>query len=88
MLPDHEAAAAGFRLVFGGVDRDVKSVAGFRITENLDNGRFMYVDDLVTNSNERSEGYGQRLFDWLQEYATREGCIALTLDSGVQRFDV
>ena len=77
----------GFRLAFVSFGRDVKSVAGFRITENLDNGRFMYVDDIVTNSDERSKGYGQQLFDWLQEYAAREGCAALTLDSGVQRFD-
>jgi GNAT superfamily N-acetyltransferase len=65
----------------------VKAVAGFRVVENLDNGRFIYVGDLVTKPQERSKGYGQRLFDWLLDCARSEGCGALTLDSGVQRFD-
>ena len=77
----------GYQLVFLREHGDVKAVAGFRATENLDNGRFMYVDDLVTNAEERSKGYGQRLFDWLLKRARSEGCDALTLDSGVQRFD-
>jgi hypothetical protein len=77
----------GFRLAYLAEGGDVKSVAGFRILENLDNSRFMYVDDLVTKSDERSKAYGQKLFDWLQEYAGSERCTALSLDSGVQRFD-
>ncbi len=65
----------------------VKAVAGFRIMENLVNGKFMYVDDLVTDSHERSRGHGQLLFDWLIDRARSSGCDQLTLDSGVQRFD-
>jgi GNAT superfamily N-acetyltransferase len=77
----------GFRLAYVKEHGDVKAVGGFRVTENLDNGRFMYVDDLVTKPDERSKGYGQRLFDWLLDYARSHGCGALSLDSGVQRFD-
>jgi GNAT superfamily N-acetyltransferase len=77
----------GFRLACVTEHDDVKAVAGFRVTENLDNGRFMYVDDLVTKPDERSRGYGQRLFAWLLDYARSHGCQALSLDSGVQRFD-
>ena len=78
---------SGYQLVFLREHGDVKAVAGFRVTENLDNGRFMYVDDLVTKSEDRSMGYGQRLFDWLVNCARAEGCGAVSLDSGVQRFD-
>lgn len=46
----------GYQLVFLREHGDVKAVAGFRITENLDNGRFIYVDDLVTKPDERFEG--------------------------------
>ena len=77
----------GFRLAYVKEHGDLKAVAGFQVTENLDNGRFMYVEDLVTKPNERSKGYGQRLFDWLIDYAGSHGCAAVTLDSGVQRFD-
>ncbi len=77
----------GFRLAYVEDAGTVKAVAGFRITENLVNGRFMYVDDLVTDSRARSRGYGQLVIDWLADHARANGCRALTLDSGVQRFD-
>ena len=67
-------------------DGEVKAVAGFRISECLAWGKFMYVDDLVSKGGERSKGYGGELFDWLAEYARGEGCEQFHLDSGVQRF--
>jgi GNAT superfamily N-acetyltransferase len=64
-----------------------KAVAGYRISESLSWGKYLYVDDLVTNSSERSKGYGKKLLDWLSEEAVRCGCKELHLDSGVQRHD-
>lgn len=66
---------------------EVKAAAGFRITEMLCCGRFLYVDDLVTDPAERSKKYGGTLFDWLADYAKSMGCDQLRLDSGVQRAD-
>ncbi len=63
------------------------AVAGFRIGVNLAWGRFLYVDDLVTLSARRSHGYGKVLLTWLTEYAVKEGCAQLHLDSGMQRID-
>lgn len=77
--------AAGYRLAYL-TDGEVKAVAGFRISECLAWGKFMYVDDLVSKGGERSKGYGGELFDWLVEYAKREDCDQFHLDSGVQRF--
>jgi GNAT superfamily N-acetyltransferase len=65
----------------------VKSVAGFRMSESLVNGKYLYIDDLVSDESERSKGYGSRLFDWVVVRAQRAGCQVLELDSGVQRFD-
>jgi GNAT superfamily N-acetyltransferase len=65
----------------------VTAVAGYRIGECLAWGKFMYVDDLVTDEASRGMGHGGMLFDWLAKEATRNGCAALHLDSGVQRFD-
>ena len=65
----------------------VKAVAGFRISECLAWGKFLYVDDLVAASSDRSKGYGGILFDWLVAYAREAGCNEFHLDSGVQRFD-
>lgn len=67
-------------------DLEVKAVAGFRISECLASGRFLYVDDLVAKPADRSKGYGGELFDWLVEYAKREKCNEFHLDSRVQRF--
>lgn len=76
---------AGYKLAYL-ADGEVKAVAGFRISECLAWGRFLYVDDLVAKSDDRSKGFGGALFDWLVEYAKREMCDQFHLDSGVQRF--
>jgi GNAT superfamily N-acetyltransferase len=67
-------------------DGEVKAVAGFRVSECLAWGKFLYVDDLVAKSGERSKGYGGALFDWLVRYAKDVDCDEFHLDSGVQRF--
>ena len=63
------------------------AVAGFRCAENLAWGRYLYVDDLVTDAAHRSRGCGELLLEWLIAEARRRDCDAVHLDSGVQRFD-
>lgn len=77
----------GYRLALIKTDSQVVAAAGFRILENLVYGKFMYVDDLITDENNRSKGYGDKLFDFLIKAAKKEGCKQLHLDSGVQRFE-
>lgn len=76
----------GYALAFLEDAGAVRSVAGFRLTESLFYGRFLYVDDLVTDEASRSRGYGEKLFDWLVGRARKQKCQAVVLDSGVQRF--
>jgi GNAT superfamily N-acetyltransferase len=78
--------AGGYRLAFLEEADSVQACAGFRISENLAWGRFLYVDDLVTASAARSTGLGAELFAWLMAKARAAGCARLELDSGVQRF--
>ncbi|HQR40516.1 MAG TPA: GNAT family N-acetyltransferase [Blastocatellia bacterium] len=68
------------------LDGEVRAVAGFRVSECLAWGRFLYVDDLVCASADRSKGYGGALFDWIVAYAREDNCDELHLDSGVHRF--
>jgi GNAT superfamily N-acetyltransferase len=77
----------GYRLVCIATAESVESVAGYRIMQNLHNGKFLYVDDLVTRASSKRNGFADRLFDWLWEQARDQGCSALVLDSGVQRFE-
>lgn len=76
---------SGYRLAYVEEAGGAVAVAGFRVAENLAWGRFLYVDDLVTLPAYRSRGHGASLLAWLREYAAREGCQQLHLDSGVHR---
>jgi GNAT superfamily N-acetyltransferase len=77
---------SGYQLAYLERDRQIEAVAGFRISQNLAWGKFLYVDDLVTRSQLHAQGCGGALFDWLVEYARTHTCEQLHLDSGVQRF--
>lgn len=81
-----QIAESPYTLAFLTADDRAVSVAGFRIWENLCNGKHLYIDDLVSDEGERSKGYGEQLFDWVVQHARQETCKRLTLDSGVQRF--
>jgi GNAT superfamily N-acetyltransferase len=76
---------SGYRLAAAAEDGKVRCVAGYRIVEFLAYGKFLYVDDLVSADDTRSEGHGKRMLDWLAGVAREEGCEFLHLDSGVQR---
>jgi GNAT superfamily N-acetyltransferase len=80
-----QSECAGYKLACL-IDGEVKAVAGFRISEGLAWGKYLYLDDLVAKSVDRSKGYGGNLFDWLIEYARAERCDEFHLNSRVQRF--
>lgn len=61
--------------------------AGYRIQHMLAHGRFLYVDDLVTDVEVRGQGIGGVLLDWLEAEARQAGCAGLQLDSGTQRLE-
>ncbi len=63
----------------------VSCVAGFKISHNLFLGKHLYVEDLVTAETARASGHGSKIFEWLVAYAKTEHCLAIDLDSGVQR---
>lgn len=77
----------GYQLAFLEYDGQICAVAGYRFLESLFSGKNLYVDDLVTRERDRSHGFGGELLDWLITEARKQGCKALELDSGVQRFD-
>jgi GNAT superfamily N-acetyltransferase len=79
-------AAENYKLAFLEDAGRVVSVAGFRLANSLAWGKFLYVDDLVSDERERSKGYGQQVIAWLIEHAKANGCDQFHLDSGVQRF--
>jgi GNAT superfamily N-acetyltransferase len=88
---DRVLRPAGYRIAgaFGAAGEQAMAVAGFRISESLAWGRYLYVDDLSTAPESRRQGLGSALLDWLTAEAQRLGCGQLHLDSGTgtERFD-
>jgi GNAT superfamily N-acetyltransferase len=73
----------GYRLVGAFEGERVVAVVGFRVLENLVDGRVLYVDDLSTLPDARRRGHAAALLDWCAEEAQRLGCDELELDSAV-----
>lgn len=77
----------GYRLAYLEDQSKIQAVAGFRRIDNLAFGGVLYVDDLVTDTDSRSKGYGTQLLIWLRAQARAEACNSVQLDTGVQRKD-
>jgi ribosomal protein S18 acetylase RimI-like enzyme len=90
MPPDYSAKmrrvfAGGGRMLVAHTQGHVCGVSVWRSTENTFSGRYLYVDDLVTDAAQRSRGVGKALLDHCERVARELGCEYLVLDSGVQR---
>jgi GNAT superfamily N-acetyltransferase len=75
----------GFNLATLMEEEQVVCVAGFRVCQNLGWGKYLYVDDLVTDKRRRSKGAGKKMLEWLIGHARSERCIEVRLDSKVTR---
>lgn len=77
----------GYRLFGLYAGDDLVSVAGLDILINMYYGRHVWVYDLVTDEDHRSEGYGRRLLEFIYDWAERKNCEKVALSSGLQRED-
>ena len=75
----------GGRMCVAVDEEAVRGVAVYRTQTNTFSGRFLYVDDLVTDDRHRSQGVGRLLFDHIESRARELGCGSIQLDSGTQR---
>ena len=75
----------GYFLATLKADDKIVTVAGFRMMETLSWGKIMFLDDLVTDKPFRSRGFGGEMMEWLLDYAKKNSCTEIHLDSGVQR---
>lgn len=65
----------------------IVAVTGFMPMITLYNGRFIWVCDLVTDSENRSKGYGEVLLNYVHAWAKENGYDMVSLSSGLQRID-
>lgn len=73
----------GYRLLVLWSGTQPIACAGYRLAENLARGRFLYVDDLVTQEDGRSRGHGRQLLHCLVATAKQAGAGALVLDAAL-----
>jgi len=76
----------GYRLFYMYQESTLVALAGCRLGLNLAWGEHLYIDDLVSAEDKRSQGYGQKILEHLCDFAKENGCKEIHLDSGVQRF--
>ena len=82
-----EMREEGYRLFAAFDQGDIVAVAGVVAQTNFYNGRHLFVCDLVTDEQHRSEGHGERLMQFVTQWARDNGCESLTLESGLWRDD-
>jgi GNAT superfamily N-acetyltransferase len=75
----------GGRQIVAAQGETAVGLAVWRVLENTMFGRFLYVDDLVTDTRLRSRGLGKALLSRCEAIAVELGCREFVLDSGVQR---
>lgn len=80
-----DMTADGYRLFAGVVDGDYVVLAGVGIEVNMYYGRHLWVYELVTDENHRSNGYGQELLAFLEDWAADQECERIALSTGLQR---
>ncbi|MBL3645966.1 GNAT family N-acetyltransferase [Bacillus sp. RHFB] len=68
-------------------DDKIVAVTGFKPMTTLYYGRFVWVCDLVTDTNIRSKGYGEKLLTYVHEWAKENKYESVALSSGLQRTD-
>lgn len=86
-LVKDSAASDGYQLAALYYNEKIVAVTGFMPMITLYNGRFIWVCDLVTDSNERSQGHGRELLLYVEKWAKNHGYERISLSSGLQRID-
>ena len=73
----------GYRLLAVWEDGKPVALAGYRRVDNLIHGRFIYVDDLITDAAGRGRRHGERLLAELRTLGLAENCSRLVLDTAL-----
>lgn len=75
----------GYRLWGLWQDEQLAGLIGFRESENMLYGCYLYVDDLVVDASQRHSGLGAELLDKVRDEARQLGCSHLVLDTGLHK---
>lgn len=74
---------SGYRLLAARENGQLLGLAGYRLTENLLYGRFVYVDDLVVDASLQRRRLGEHLLEQVRRVTRELGYRFLVLDTGM-----
>lgn len=77
----------GYKLYAMYVENEIVSLAGLSWRINFYNKHHIFIYDLVTDVSQRSFGYGEKLLQYIHDWANENGAEYVALESGLQRFD-
>lgn len=60
---------------------EIAGLTGYWIGSKLWCGKYMELDNVVVAEKHRRKGVGKMLFEYMEEWAKKEGCTMLALDS-------
>ncbi len=79
--------AGGYQILAVWEKNEVIAMAGYRLNDNMIYGRFLYIDDLVTDERKRGSGLGARLLEELQGIGRLADCHYMVLDTAATNTD-
>lgn len=82
-----EMAEEGYQLLALYHENTAVAVAGIVMKTNYYYGKHIFVYDLVTDMHKRSNGYGEKIMQYVYAYAQENDCKHVALESGLARAD-
>jgi hypothetical protein len=75
----------GYQVVYVTENNQIICVVGFNILQKLSWGKYLYIEDFVTEKSAQYSGAANALFDFIKIYAKQQNCKSIHLDSSVTR---
>ncbi|MFC4076228.1 GNAT family N-acetyltransferase [Salinithrix halophila] len=75
----------GYRLFYLEEAGEIMACAGIAVRTTFYYGKHVFVHELVTRSDQRSRGFGERLLAAVERWGQEQGCTRIALTSGLSR---
>lgn len=85
LLAISEQIKNGYQVVYVIENNQIICVAGFTISHKLALGKYLYIEDFVTDKSVEFFEARKALFDFIKIYAKQQKCNSIHLDSLIQR---
>ena len=81
---DESHQSDGYEIVAIEINNQILAVMGYRFLSDFIRGKHVYIDDLVSTEQARSQGLGAELLKFAEDVAHKHGCKSLRLCTGLE----